>query len=506
MLKARTFRITAAAVLALTALGGTAMGQTPVGNSPVSRVDTPDTVTPLAGKAPPALAPRPLNLPAPTTYKMPNGLTVILLEEHRVPFVTFQLGIKSGDANDPKNMQGLATITADLLTEGAAKRTSKEIANEVDFIGGAMKAASDADFTVVSGSALSKYSEKFFNILSDVLQQPTFPEEELTLEKTNLLEALNMKRSQPDFLADERFSKVVFGDHAYAVVAPTTDGIKKITRADIVKFHQAQYLPNLSTLVVVGDFKTPEMRAMLDKQLGAWKAGPVPVTSSAAPPVIKGTKIYLIDRPGSVQSNVKIGNLGIKKTDPDYFPVMVANQILGGTANSRLFLNIRENKGYTYGAYSGFSTRKNPGEFAAGADVRTPVTAPSLLEFMYELSRIRTLPVTDAELTSAKNLLTGNFQTGFETQGGVAQRLLEQELYEQPKGYLQNYTQRVMAVKAEDVRRVAHKHIDTNNLVITVVGDAKQIEPELRYFAPVEVYDTNGKLVRTDGKAVSNGG
>jgi zinc protease len=449
---------------------------------------------------PAPLPPRPLNLPKPISYKLPNGMAVTMLEDHRVPFVTFQLGIRVGDKDDPKSLEGLASLTADMLTEGTKKRTSREIAEQVDSIGAAMKGAADSDFTIVSGSALSEYTDTIFDLLADVVQNPVFPEEELKLKKTNVIQSLQVKRTDPDFLGSERFNKVVFGSHPYSIIAPTKESVEKLSREGMVDFHTTHYVPNVSTLVVVGDFQTEKMKQLIAAKFGDWKRADVPTTTVQSPPDLKGTRIYLIDRPGSVQSSVKVGNLGISKNDPDYFASIVANQVLGGSANSRLFLNIREQKGYTYGAYSGFSARKDPGEFTAGAAVRTPVTAPSLLEFLYELNRIRTLPVTNAELETAKKYLVGSFQLGFETQGGVTARLLERQLYDLPEDYLATYTDRVMAVKPEDVRRVAHRHIDYPNLVITIVGDAKAIEPDLRYFFPVEVYDTAGKLVRTEEK------
>lgn len=443
-----------------------------------------------------------LKLPKPLSYKLPNGMSVALLEDHRVPFVTFQLGIRVGDVNDPKDVAGLASMTADMLQQGTAKRTSKQIAEEIEKIGGGMAASADADFTVVSGSALSDQTDLFFDILSDVVLNPSFPEDELKLQKTNLIQALGIKRTDPDFLGNERFNKVVFGEHPYSVIAPSPQSVERITREGVIKFHKEHYLPNVSTLVVVGDFDTEQMKKLIATKFGDWKAGDSATTAFQNPPNQAGTKIYLVDRPGSVQSTVKIGNIGIKKNDPDYFKVMVANQILGGSANSRLFLNIRENKGYTYGAYSGFLPRRESGEFAASASVRTPVTAPSLLEFLYELNRIRTIPVTKEELETAKKYLIGNFQVGFETQGAVASRLLDQKLYDLPDDYLATYTSKIDAVTADDVRKVAHNHINYNNLVITVVGDAKAVKPELELFFPVEVYDTNGKLVRSDDKKI----
>lgn len=456
--------------------------------------------TPAAAKqSPPApQAPRPVNLPKPQTYKLPNGLTVVTLEDHRVPFVTYQLGMRAGDSLSPKDMPGLAAIVADMLNEGTAKRSSKELATGIESIGGGLKASADPDFTVISGSALSEYIPEFLDMASDLVLHPSFPEDELKLEKTNLLQELTLKHAQPDFLADERFHKALFGSNPYSVVAPSKEAVEKLTRDHLVKFHSQYYVPNGSTFIVVGDFQSDKMKQLIASKFGDWKSGDIAQASIDPAPQQSGRKIYLVDRPGSVQSSVKIGNIGIKKSDPDYFQAIVANQILGGSSNSRLFLNIREKKGYTYGAYSSFAPRKNPGEFSAGASVRTPVTGPSIKEFLYEIDRIRTSDVTPDELTSAKNYLVGSFQLGLETQGGVAQRLLEMNMYDLPANYLETYTNKVIAITPEDIRRVASKHIDSDNLVITVVGDAKKIESDLKDYAPVNVYDMDGKLVREE--------
>jgi predicted Zn-dependent peptidase len=430
-----------------------------------------------------------------TSYKLANGLSVQLVEDHRVPFITASLGIKAGSSLEPKELLGLAALTADMLSEGTTTKTSKQIAEEVDFIGGALSQASDYDNTLVSGSALSKYADRLLNVLSDVLLHPSFPEDELLLKKTNLIEELAMKRSEPDFLLDERFAKVTFGNHPYAVVAPTKETVERITRKDLKDFHDSHYLPNEAYLVVVGDFDKSKMQQLIASKFGEdWQAGKMPVVDQPAPPQQRGKRIYLVDRPGSVQSSIKLGNISINKTDPDYFPMVVANQILGGAGNARLFLNIREQKGYTYGAYSSVGARRQPGAFAAEAEVRTEVTAPALQEFLYELERLRNLKVSAKELADAKSYLAGSFQLGLETQSGLSQRLLEQKLYDLPDNYLENYTDKLLTVTADDVRRVARKHIDADNLVISVVGDASKIKPDLEYFTAVDVYDTSGKL------------
>jgi zinc protease len=447
-------------------------------------------------KKPPELPPpRPFRLPPVATYKLENGLTVQLVEDHRVPFVTVFLGVKAGSAMDPPDLRGLASMTADMLTEGTSTRTSRRIAEEVDFIGGAISGAADYDYSVVSGSALSKYTDKLLDLVSDVVLNPSFPDSELKLKKTNLIQELIVKRSQPGFLKEERFHQVVFGNHPYGVVAPTPESVERMNVEALKDFHARHFLPNEAVLIVVGDFQTPAMKDLISRSFGAWKSGALPVGKLPEVPGLTGRRIYVVDRAGSVQASMKLGNLAIKKKDPDYFPMLVANQVLGGAAHARLFLNIREQKGYTYGAYSGFAARKEPGAFAAEAEVRTDVVAPALQEFLYELDRIRNVKVSDKELQDAKNYLTGSFQLGLETQAGLANRLLEVQLYDLPADYLERYTERVLAVTTDDVRRVARKDIDLDNLTIVVVGDAAKIKPDLQYFAPVQVFDTSGKPV-----------
>lgn len=456
-------------------------------------------------KAPTLPPPRSFKLPSITSYKLPNGLNVQLVEDHRVPFITASLGIKAGSSLEPNNLLGLASMTADMLSEGTKSKTSKQIADEIDFIGGSLSEASDYDNSLVTGAALSKYSDRLLSIMSDVVLHPTFPQDELQLKKTNLIQELAIKRSEPDFLLDERFAKVTFGNHPYSVVAPTKETVEAMGRTDLERFHKDHYLPNDAYLVVVGDFDTNKLKEQISSDFDEWKSGKMPVEDQAAVPVQHGQRIYLVDRPGSVQSSIKLGNISIKKTDPDYFPMVVANQILGGGGNARLFLNIREQKGYTYGAYSGVGARRQPGAFAAEAEVRTEVTAPALQEFLYELARLRNLKVSDKELSDAKSYLAGSFQLGLETQSGLTQRLLEEKLYDLPDNYLETYINKLLAVSTDDIRRVARKHIDTDNLVISVVGDANKIKPELEFFAPIDVYDTTGKL-STDSKVGSNPG
>jgi predicted Zn-dependent peptidase len=448
-------------------------------------------------KMPTLPAPKEFKMPAVKTYKLDNGLKVQLVEDHRFPYITTYLGMKTGTIADSAESLGVAELTADMLNEGTRTKKSKEIAEEIDFIGGSLAAISDYDFTIMSGSSLSNYTDRLFSLMNDVLLNPSFPEDELKLKKTNWIQELTMKRSDPDFLLEERFRKVVFGPHPYGVVSPKPEMISKITQEDLKKFHRENFLPNDSILLVLGDFDNSKIESQIQATFGSWAKGERRDSQLAEATSHKNRRVYLVDRPGSVQTALMIGNLGIKKKDPDYFATKVMNQILGGSAHSRLFLNIREQKGYTYGAYSSMAARVHPDAFSAGASVRTEVTAPSVKEFLFELDRIRDAAVTREELDDARNYLVGQFQLGLETQSGLAQRLLEVSLFDMPDDYLETFSKKIMAVEAADVQRAANRVIQSKDLVITAVGDATKIKSGLESFGEIEVYDSNGDLTTT---------
>lgn len=450
-------------------------------------------------KAPTLPAPRPFVLPKVKTIKLENGLEVKLLEDHRFPVVTVCLGIRSGKVLDKDDSQGIAKLTATMLTEGTQKRSSKEIASEIDYIGGSLNAACDYDFTLVSGSCLSNYTARLMSLFHDVALHPSFPDEEMKLKKTNWLQELILQRAEPSYLLEERFRHVIFGANPYGRVSPQPEMIEKISKDDLRKFHSENFIPNNSLLLVVGDFDSASMESTIKESFGKdWAKGEIKESALAQTNPIGQQKIYLVNRPGSVQSSIKLGNLGIKKTDPDYFKILVMNDVLGGSAHSRLFENIRESKGYTYGAYSSSAARVHPDVFSAQSDVRTEVTAPAMQEFLYELDRIRNVKVSQEELDAAKSFLAGLFQLRLETQSGLAQALLDAGLYNMPDDYLENYTKNIMAVTVDDVRNVARRVISSGKFVITVVGDAKKIQPDLEMFAPVEVYTVDGKLSKSD--------
>src|SRR5688572_25746426 len=333
-------------------------------------------------KTPPPPGPaRPLNLPKITEKKLANGLTVVLAPLPNVPKVTAVLTFRSATtASDREAHPGVAQIAAAVANEGSDTRTSKQIKEELRSIGGTLPLFSDADSTTMNATSLSEFSTRLFELMSDVTQHPSFPETEVKLAQENTIQQIRAGRADPGFLVNERFQKAVFGNHPYGFVVPDEKSISALTRADLRAFVTKYYLPNASHLIVVGDIDLTKTFAEIEKSFGSWKSGTLPPDEN--PPVPKRDKrqIYFVNRPGSIQSAIYIGNVSIPRKDKDYFAIRTADTIYGGSVYSRLTRNIRETKGYTYSPVSCSRTRAKAGSFLAGAFVRNEVTGPTLLE------------------------------------------------------------------------------------------------------------------------------
>ncbi|HEX8246777.1 MAG TPA: pitrilysin family protein, partial [Pyrinomonadaceae bacterium] len=323
----------------------------------------------------------------------------------------------------------------------------------------------------------------------------TFPENEIALYKQNTIENLKFQRSQPGFLADEQMSRIVYGAHPYSIVAPSETDVEKLSREHLVNHHRQIFIPNNATLIVVGDVDKDALVSELETLFGAWEKGNVETAEFESLPERTETTLTIVDRKGSAQSNIVLSNAAIKRNHPDYFPLLVMNQILGAGASSRLFMNLREEKGYTYGAYSSLDTRRLAGAFEATAEVRTPVTGDSLKEFFYELNRIRDEAVSAEELQDAKNFLAGVFPIRAETQEGLTNLIVQQQLYDLPDDYLQTYRDNVNAVSIEEIQRVANQYITPGKIAIVIVGDAEEVLPQAKsYSEKIEIFDTNNNM------------
>jgi zinc protease len=456
-------------------------------------------------QAPPPLQPRPITIPTARETTLSNGLTLVVAEDSRLPLVSYRLAFRVGGAFDPPTLPGLTDLLAGLLPEGTESKTSKEIADEVARMGASLSAGASSDYTIVAASALSQFNEPILDLVAEVILEPSFPENEVELAKQNTKESLRQQRAQPSFLASEMVSRVMFGEHPYSVVAPTPESIDRSSREEFVKFHRAKLVPNNAVFIVVGDVRYNEIVNRVESLFSTWERGEELVANFPAPPVRTKRTAYLVDRHGSAQSNIVIANSGITRTNPDYFPMLLMHTVLGATASSRLFMNLREEKGYTYGAYSNLDARRSAGTFRATAEVRTPVTGDSVKEFFYELDRIRSEPVSDKEIADAKSYLTGVFPIRLETQEGLTDQLVQIKMLNLPDDHLQKYRDRVQAVTVDEIQRVAQKYVKPDEAALIVVGDGASVLEQIRpYCEDIEIYNTAGKRKTLDASGVTD--
>jgi len=438
-------------------------------------------------------------LPATKELKLDNGLTIVLVEDHRSPLVTIEAGIPIAPRQSLaraalSNFVALSESTAELLTEGAGSRTGSELAREVESLGGRIASSVNEDYAEVSAVAVSENAHRMIELFADVLLRPTFPQSEVALYKSNRVERLKVQRQDPAFLVDEMFDKAVYGSHPYSLSVPTPQAVRAVTRLKIERFYRSNFAPEGSAIVIAGDFDLLKTETTLRELFSRWKSlaahqsvREVNLRNGAA------RKIYLIDRPGSEQADFRIGRLAVKRGDPDYFALSVANAIVGAGTASRLFLNIREKKGYAYDVSSSISALKQAGTFFGASQTRTDVTVAAIKEMLAELDRIGEEKVSDQEMRDAKSFLTGQFALGLSTQGGVAGRLLHARVLGLAPDYLENYRARVGEVTSDRVRQVARRYIASKTSVIVVVGDARKLTKGLRGIGPVGVFNAEGR-------------
>ena len=451
----------------------------------------------IKGKAPVNKDILKVKLPRAQEATLPNGLRVVLLESHKIPTFNMQMVVLSGGLADKSDYRGLASFTASLLREGTATRSSKDIAEQVDALGATLGATSGLSSltSTVSTSGLVENLEPTLAIFADVVRNPAFPQAEVDKYRTRTLAQLQFQRSSPQFLAQEQFSKAIYGEHPAALISPPAESIKKLTSKDLATFHSTYYRPNNAILAVVGDVTMKNLLPMIEKAFGDWQKTDVPAITIPQAPPQSAAKIFLIDRPGSVQTVLQLGILGIERTNPDYFAMLLADKVLGGGPSGRLFMNLREDKGYTYGAYSGFGGTKFRGTWVSSAEVRTDVTDGAMKEFMYELNRLRDETVPAEELENAKRSIIGGFALSLEQPGALLQNIVTQKLYNLPDDYWDTYPQKVAAITAADVQRVAQKYIDKGHLQVVAVGDASKAREVLARYGTVQVYDADGKPI-----------
>lgn len=456
----------------------------------------------MAKEAPPAPGPlKKLAFPAYSEMTLKNGLQVIVVEHHEQPVASIWLAIKAGSVLDPEGKASVAEYTAALINKGTKDKDSKKLASWIESVGGTFNSSADKDETVLTISVLSEYLPTAYQYLADIILNPTFPEDEFKEEQKRAKTNIEFEKSDPDAMAQRHFEEVVYGKHPYAIHS-TTESVEAVTRDDIAAFHKKNYVANNALLFVVGDVQKGNVKKDVEKYMGAWQSGTPAVATYTGTPERTAQNIALYHRPGSVQTNLVIGQLGMKPTDPDWPSAAVGNKILGGGPEGRLFLDVREKHGWTYGAYSQFSKEKDRGTFSADASCRTDVTDSTLVAMIANIKRITTEPVTDAELDGAKSYMIGNFPTTIETPAQIAAQIGQVKLLGLDKSYLENYRKQISLVTKESVQAALKKNLQPDKMAIIAVGDAGAIKSKLDPIASVAVYDIEGNPASLDELSV----
>jgi zinc protease len=436
-----------------------------------------------------------VELPRPEVVKLPNGLTLVLLENHKLPTVSFSLWVSPGQLADPKETPGLASFTADMLTEGTERRNSSQIATESDSLGISLNTLANfgTSYSTVASSGLIDVAPQILDLMSDVVLHPSFPSDELEKYKQRKLADLEQQLTNPGFLGNREFREIIYGDFAASVTSATKESINKVTAEDLKRYHGMHYPPGNAILGATGDFKSADMRALIEKYFGAWSGAAEPALKAPEAPAPQPMKITLVDRPASVQTYIIAGDRAIRRNDPAFYGLTVMNQILGNGPQARLFLDLREIHGYTYGAYSRFRSEVYPGEWSAASPVRTPVTDGSMTQFLYEFKKINDEPVPQGELEEAERAIIANFALSLEQPNQLLNNWLSVQHFHLSPDYWDKYPDNISKIDAGTVEATAKKYVDVAHLQWVCVGDRKQIESVLKKYGPVTVVDAEGK-------------
>jgi predicted Zn-dependent peptidase len=446
-----------------------------------------------------SVAPKPgalpaLKLPAIQKRTLSNGLPVWIVELHKVPVVQVSLVVKAGSGADAPGKYGIASLTADMLDEGAGSRDALQIADAVDYLGATLSTDSTSDASSIELHVPVTRLTEALPIMADVALRPTFPDDELKRVRADLLTSFIEAEDDPETLIQFAFPRLVYGPrHRYGTLSGGTAAtVKGLTAADLRQFHSQRYVPSNSVLIVTGDISAADAAARLESAFGAWKGAPMPTAAIPTAAQLTSRQVYLVDKPGAAQSQIRIGWIGVPRSTPDYFALRVLNTILGGSFTSRLNQNLREEHGYAYGAGSTFDMRASAGPFYASAGVQTDKTSEALKEFFNELDAIRK-PISPEEIEKAKNYLALLMPRNFETTERLAGSLAQMFIYSLPDDYFATYTQRVRAVTPADVQRVAERYIQPDKFAVVIVGDRKVIEPGISALnlGPLKIVETS---------------
>jgi len=435
---------------------------------------------------------REVRWPKRSKSKLANGLKIILLESHTIPKFHGELYFRSGNAAAASRGTALAEMAATMVRTGTTKHSSRELEELLRGLGADLSVSAGQDNSAISFAGLSDHAEPLLQLVDELAREATFPTAEFERERRQKLEEVKLERTQPGYLAGERLRKILFGNHPYAQISPTEEQVAAYTRDELQSVYRDFYTPENAVLILVGDFDSAAMQQSAEKVFGDWSGKKPDVSENPEPPVPKGKRVYLVDLPGSVQTQIVCGCHAITRKNPDWIRLGLTNSLYGGAFNSRLVMNIREDKGYTYSPRSGVNALRQCGYFSVSAAVRNDVVAASLTEIFYELDKLRSLPVPEPELLDAQNYLTGVFSMGLATQSGLLSQISTLALNDLPDDYLETYREKVRALKPEDVLAAARKYFDSPNMQIVVVGDRKHIESQAALFGELEIFAASG--------------
>jgi len=444
---------------------------------------------------PPTAAPlRPVRFPPFQEAALPNGMTLLLVENHEQPTLSVSLSFRAGSVYDPAGKEGVAGLVAELLTKGTPSRSADQIAAEIEGVGGSIGANAGDDFLTISTDGLSDHAELAFTLLGEVSRRSTFPDQEVELARTRFLSSLEVELSQPDNVAARAFQKEIYGRNPYGRNTSVA-AYKAITRNDIVSFAGRRIRPGGALLVVAGDITLPRARALATSAFGTWRGAAAPTPPAVSAATKRATDILLVNRPGSVQSNIVLGNTTFLPTDTGYYAARIATHVLGGGSDSRLFMILREQKGWTYGSYASLRRTRGLGYWEATFEGRTEVSDSALLELLHQIDRVRTETIPDSELVAAKGFLVGSFPLTIETPRQIAGVVTTARLLGLGSDYLQRYRDRLAAVKGTRARAAAQRVFRRDALTIVIVGDAKTLYAKLKTIARVRLVDIEGKPI-----------
>jgi len=439
---------------------------------------------------------QPLVFPTIERRRLANDLAVLTARHGHLPLVTAELVIDAGAAGDPARKAGLAYLTVNALETGAGDRTGDQLARELEYLGVELEAEASWDALTVRITAPRQRLEPALEIFAEIVRHPTFPAEEVERLRDEQLATLLQRRKDPRALANDMAIHFIF-DPTVPYARPllgTTASVEGLTRDDVAEFHRTHFLPNASSLIMVGEIDADTAAALADRYFGEWPAGQPTTPEFEVIPGVETSTIFVVDRPGSVQSEIRIGDVGVARSHEDYFPLLVMNTILGGAFTSRLNMSLREKHGFTYGVHSGFAFRRRPGPFVVQTAVATEVSAAAVREAFREMTTLRNDGASEEEVAAARDYLRGIIPLELQTTDQLASRLADLVIFDLPDDYFDHYRDQIAAVTRDDVHRVAREHLRLDRLAIVVVGDADAIAEPLRELniAEVQVHEVEG--------------